>query len=328
MLLRIIKANHFYNFILIPLLGLLMLWPALTGKHVMDTDTYAHVSPLFQPIISQGISNYAAVLINFAVVLMICFLLLQINARFSFVKERTFLPAFLFLVIVYALPELRIIQPVFFAGLFLILSIRSIFASFEKKEAIRNAFDAGFLIGLAGLFYFYATFFVILIPFSISILRNNLSWRDTFASFIGMLLPWLFFFSAYFIANNPMVPVNYVMDAFITKEKSFLVHLPIQIYLAYLMLIITICSVFILKQYGLKNISVRRYFKILFLFFMTSLLMLFIPYVSSEILVFLTIPLTFLITNYLIFIKRRIWAEFFLYLLVVIAALLQLFVNG
>jgi hypothetical protein len=328
MLLRIIKANHFYNFILIPVLGFLMLLPAFSDIQMIPADTYAHVSPLFQPLISQGISNHTAILINFAVVLIICFLLLQINARYAFVKERTFLPAFLFFVIIYALPELKIIQPVFIAGLFLVLCIRSIFASFEKKEAIRNAFDAGFFIGVAGLFYFYSILFVFLIPFSLSILRNNLSWRDTFTSFVGMLLPWVFFFSAYFIANNPMVPVNYVLDSFIVKEKSFLIHLPIQIYLAYLMIIITICSVFILKQYGLKNISVRRYFKILFLFFMAALAMLFSPHVSTEILVFLTIPLTFLITNYLIFIRRRVWAELFLYLMVGIAASLQLFVNG
>lgn len=328
MLLRIIKANHFYNFVLIPVLGFMMLLPAFLSKQSIPSDSYAHVSPLFRPIVEGGLSNQAAVLLNFAIVLLICFFLLQINARFAFVKERTFLPAFLFLTIVYALPELKIVQPIFFASLFVILSIRSIFASFEEKEAIRNAFDAGFFIGVAGLFYFYANFFVILIPFSLSIMRNNLTWRDTLASFIGMLIPWIFFFSGWFIANDANVVLDYIQESFYVKEKSFLIHLSIQIYLVYLILIITTCSVFILKQYGLKNISLRRYFKILFLFFMLSLSMLFSPHVSSEILVFLTIPLTFLITNYLVFTKRRVWAELFLYFLVGIAASIQLFVNG
>lgn len=328
MLLRIVKANHFYNFILIPTLSFLLLLASVLKGGVFPTENCVYTTPICSPLMNSGIPYLGAILVNFFVVLIICFLLLQINARFAFVKERTFLPAFLFPVIVYSLPELRVIQPIFISGIFIILAIRSIFNSFEQKSAIRDAFNAGFLIGLAGIFYFYAVFFILLIPVSFSILRNSLKWRETVVPFVGLLLPWIFFFSFYFMTGQINTLLEYIANSFITKEKSFLVHLPIQIYLAYLILIIAVASVFILRQYGVQNISVRRYFKILFLFFVASALMLFSPHVSTEILVFLTIPLTFLLTNYLIFVKRRIWAELFLILLVVISFSVQFFVNG
>ena len=328
MLLRIIKANHFYNFILIPVLGFLMLLRSIMKGGVFPGQNCTYTTPLCMPLFNSGIPMWGAILINFAVVLILCFMLLQINAKFAFVKERTFLPAFLFIIIVYALPELRVIQPIFFSGIFIILAINSIFNSFEKKVAIKYAFDAGFFIGIAGIFYFYAIFFIVLVPFSLSVLRNSLTWRESVVSFIGLFIPWLFLFSFYFIGGDFSTLLDYISNSFLIKEKSFLIHLPIQIYLVYLIMIITISSVFILQQYGIKNISVRRYFKILFLFFITSLAMLLSPHVSTEVLVFLTIPLTFLITNYLIFMNRRVWAELFLVFLVIISVSIQFFVDG
>lgn len=328
MLLRIIKANYVYNFLLIPVLAFLMLLPSLMHGGTFPPTNCLSMSPLCSPIMNSGLPYWGAVVLNYAIVLIICFMLLEINAKFAFVKERTFLPSFLFPVIVYALPELRIIRPVFIAGIFLILAIRSVFNSFEKRGAIRDAFNAGFFIGLAGLFYFYANFFILLIPISLSIMRNNLKWREIIVPFVGLLLPWIFIFSTYFLFGKTVILTDFIGNSFLPKEKSFLIHLPIQIYLVYLILIITIASVFILRQYGVKNISVRRYFKILFFFFIAASLMLFSKHVSSEILVFLTIPLTFLLTNYLIFIKRRTWAEFFLILLVIISVSIQFFVNG
>ncbi|MFA9389250.1 MAG: DUF6427 family protein [Prolixibacteraceae bacterium] len=328
MLLRIVKANHFYNFLLIPLLSFLFLLLSIVNGGIYPAEQCSYTSPVCEPLMNSGIPYWGAILLNYFVVLIICFLLLQINAKFAFVKERTFLPAFLFPVIVYALPELRVIQPIFISTIFMILAIRSIFNSFEQKSAIKNGFDAGIFLGIAGIFYFYSIFYILLIPISISILRNHLKWREAIAPFIGLLLPWIFLFSIYFITDHIPTLFDYIGNTFTLKEKSFQVHLPIQIYFTYLILIITIASLFILKQYGVKNINVRRYFKILFLFFIVSSGLLFSPHVSSEILVFLSIPLTFLLTNYLIFVKRRIWAELFLIILVIISVSIQFFVNG
>ena len=120
--------------------------------------------------------------LNLAVVLSICFLLQQINAQFSFIRVRTFLPSYLFLFIVYAFPEFRVIQPVLFAGLFMLLGIRSIFASFEKSNGMEFAFNAALFLSIASIFYLHILLLVFLVPVGIYIIRGTLNFRAILAT--------------------------------------------------------------------------------------------------------------------------------------------------
>ena len=325
MLLKLFKANYFYNFILFPLVGVLLLLGSFISGEAFPANACVNTTPICQFIYQSGISNTGAIVLNFFFVLIICLLLLHINAKFDFVKERTFLPVYLFLFIVYALPELHVIRPIFISAIFILLSIRSIFLSFEKRAAITNAFDAGFLIGVAGIFYLSANLLIILIPFSIFILRNKIEWREVVLPFFGLLIPWILLFGYYFIWQDVSQLFELIGNALTNLHKSISGRPLVQIYFAFLLLITILASIFILTQYGEKNISTRRYFKILSLFFDASLLLIFIPSVSYEIIVILAIPLTFLITNYLIFMRRRFWAELFFIGLVLFSIVLQIF---
>jgi hypothetical protein len=325
MLLKLFRANYFYNFILFPLVGVLLLLGSFVSGGTFPVYAGADTTPICQLIYQSGLSYTGAIVLNFVFVLIICLLLLHINAKFDFVKERTFLPVYLFLFVVYALPELHVIRPIFLSAIFILLSIRSIFLSFEKRTAINNAFDAGFLIGIAGIFYLSANLLIILIPFSIFILRNKIEWREVVLPFFGLLIPWLLLFCYYFIWHDVSQLYELIGHSISNLNESVLSRPLVQTYLAFLLLITLLASLFILTQYGEKNISTRRYFKILSLYFYSSLLLIFIPSVSYEIIVILAIPLTFLITNYLIFMRRRFWAELFFIGLVLFSIVLQIF---
>jgi hypothetical protein len=327
MLLRIFRANSVYNFFLVPIIGGLLLLKSYLQPGIFPPETYQFATPLFLPLYLSKINYLGALLINYAAVMIICFLLLYINATFSFVRERTFLPAYLFLFIVYALPDLHIIQPVFFSGIFLLLALNAIFLSFEKKKTISNAFNAGFFTGLACLFYPGIILFVFIIPVSLYTLKNKVGWREIVASLLGLLLPLLYAFSYYFAFNSISNFIDLFTNAILKREDTILHLLPVQIYFAFLALITIISSSFILGQYEVQKISTRCNFKILFFYFSMSLLLFILPSVSYELLVILTIPLTFLITNYLTFMRRRFWAELFFTLIISIAIALQFIVG-
>ena len=325
MFLKLFRANNFYNFLLFPIIGVLLLLGSFLSGGTFPNTACVNTTPICQLINESGITYTGAILLNFALVLIILLLLLHINAKFNFVKERTFLPVYIFLFIVYALPELHVIQPVFISAIFVLLSIRSIFLSFEKPIALTNAFDAGFLLGLAGIFYIPLNMLVILVPFCIFILRNKIEWREVLLPFIGLLIPWLLLFCYYFIWND-LNELYSLIENGIAYQSSSIIHQPLaQAYGAFLILITVLASIFILTEYGAKNISTRRYFKILSLYFDASLLLIFTPEVSVEIIVILAIPLTFLITNYLIFMRRRFWAELFFICLVLFSIVFQIF---
>jgi hypothetical protein len=327
MLLRIFKANSIYNFILLPIIGGLLLLKSFLEPGIFPPESHQFTTPLFLPVYLSNISFKVALLVNFLTVIIICIQLLYINATFSFVRDRSFLPAYLFLFIVYTIPDLHVIQPVFISCIFLLLAINRIFSSFEKKNIISNAFDAGFLTGLAGLFYPGAIILVFIIPLNLYTLKNKVSWREFAVAFIGLLLPFLYTFSYYFIVNNVSSFIDLFTNVIIKRENTIFHLLPVQIFVAFLALITIFSSLFILSQYDEKKISTRLYFKILFFYFCTSLLLFILPSVSYELLVFLIIPLSFLFTNYLTFMRRRFWAELFFTILILISIGLQFIIK-
>jgi hypothetical protein len=71
-----------------------------------------------------------------------------------------------------------------------------------------------------------------------------------------------------------------------------------------------------LSQYDGKRISSRRFFKVFFwIFLISTILIVANPAVSQEIIIILALPLTYLISNYLIFMKRQTLGEVIIYIL-------------
>jgi hypothetical protein len=323
MLIRIFKANYFYNYLLFPVVGILLLLKSFLTPGAFPPETTASISPIFKPIYNLPFTHTTSLAINFAAVMIICFQLLYINATFSFIRERTFLTVYLFMFIVFALPNLHSIQPVFVAAIFILLAFFSIFKSFEKKKVISNGFNAGLFTGIAGLFYPSLNLLIFLVPISLYILKNKIGWREWIASFIGLSLPVIYSFTCYFLTNSLTPFYELYTSVFLPKDYSLLRQLPVLIYLGFLSVIIIAASFFILKQYDEKKISTRRFYKIAFFYFATSLLLIIIPSVSHELLVILTLPLTFLLSNYLTFMRRRFWAELIFTLLIIFSVALQ-----
>ncbi|MBP7508808.1 MAG: hypothetical protein KA807_13410 [Prolixibacteraceae bacterium] len=322
-MLRIFRANSVYNFILLPIIGALLLIKSYLDTKGMFAGDYSFITPAFPEIDLSAVRYETLIALSFLSVIFICFQLLITNARFAFIKERTFLPSYLFLFIIYTIPELHFFNPVLISGIFCLLAINSIFDSFEKNKAIMNAFNAGFLTGIAGLFYLSSNLLVFLIPISLFNLRGKVTWREVATPFIGLILPWLFVFTFYFVSNNTSIFTDNIINYIKFKNESLIGDYTLIGYLGLIGLITLISSIFVLKQYDEEKIRVRRYFKILFFFFFSSLIFLIFPFVSYELIVLAALPISFFITSYLSFMHRRFWSEFFFILIFVLSFALQ-----
>lgn len=305
-MIRFFSANHFYNFFLILLIGGCIF---LSGMIKPLDDLFlvncTHNSPFSLFVKDITLPAITGLIINFILVMIICFQLLQINARFAFVKERTFLPPYIYLFIVLVLPEMRIFQSVYLAAVFILLAINRIFASYEQPKAILNAFDAAFFTGLASLFYLPAFFFMILIPLSLYFLRLKTIWNEWIATIFGGLLPWIFAVPILFILK-PSEFLNFLYQQIHLLHPSYIPDNPVVIaYLSFFLFLIALASIFILKQYHTQKISSRRYYKILFYFFILPLILILFSSVSFEIIVLAAIPVSYLFTNYFISAKRQ-----------------------
>lgn len=285
-----------------------MIFPFYQGEDAMI---------LYQPIrYFLGQSAMGGTIAALIFIILLAFLVFKINVQYSFIKVRTVLPSVLFIIISSGLHELHSMHPVYPAALFLILTIDRIFNSYEKEVIHSNAFDAGILLAIGSLFYFNLVFFFPFLWIGFIILKPKVNWREYILSTLGFVFPWLAAM-AYYGATGQVEQFTTIVKANLSLHGSLLKgNLAVQIYLGFLALIILLSSVSLLSQYDFKKISARKYFKAFFwVFLIACVLMVANPAVSQDIIILLAIPVSYLISNYLIYMKRPVWGEIILYIL-------------
>jgi len=317
MLLKAFKSNQPYSILLLPLITI-GLWlnsflqplayPFFKGEESMI---------LYQPIhLLLGNSPIVSTITAMVFIILLAFLVLKLNQQYAFIRVRTFLPSYLFVLITSGLHELHVMHPVYPAALFLILAIDRIFNTYDKEQIHSNAFDSGIFLAIGSLFYLNLIFFFPILWIGFIILKPNVNWREYVLTTIGFILPWLAAL-AFYLATGRRDELVQTLESNITFHQIFLRdNLPIQIYGGFLILLTLAASFFLLSQFDGKKISSRRYFKTFFWIFLISVILIIAnPAVSQEIIILMAIPLTYLISNYLIFMKRQVWGEVFLYVL-------------
>jgi len=317
MLLKVLKSNQAYHFLLIPIIAAALWIKSFINPVIFSFYPGEDTMILYQPInYLLGKSPLANNIIALIFIILLAFLLLKLNVQYSFIRARTFFPSSLFVLITSGIPDLHAMHPIYPAALFLILTVDRIFSSYDKEVIHSNAFDAGIFLSIGSLFYLNLVFFFPMLWIGFIILKPKVNWREYILTTIGFIFPWVAALAYYFILGRTD-ELLHTLEMNIKSHQVFLrENLSIQIYTGFLILLTILGSFFILAQYDKKKISSRKYFKAFFWIFLIScILIIASPSVSQEIIIILTIPLTYLISNYLIFMKRQIWGEVFLYVL-------------
>jgi len=318
MLLKTLKSNQTFHFLLIPFIA-----AALWVKSFMNPIPFPFypgedMMLLYQPISALvGKSTVTSNIIALLFIILLAFLILKINVQYSFIRVRTVLPAVLFIVITSGLHELHAMHPVYPATLFLILTVDRIFNAYDKEVIHSNAFEAGIFLAIGSLFYMNLVFFFPFLWIGFIIIKPKVNWREFVLTTLGFSFPWLVAL-AYYAGTGQTDELFITLKANISLHQPFLKgNLPIQIYLGFLGFLTLLASFLILSQYDGKKISSRKYFKAFFwIFLISGVLIVANPAVSQDIIILLAIPLTYLISNYMIYMKRLVWGEIFLYILV------------
>lgn len=318
MLLKTLKSNQAYHFILLPVIAVALwiknfLHPAGFAFHAGENQML-----LYQPIDFLLSKNpLADNIVALVFTLLLSFLILRLNAQYSFIRVRTFIAPTLFVLITSGIPELHAMHPVYPAALFLILAIDRIFNSFDQEKIHSEAFEAGFFLAIGSLFYLELIFFFPFLWIGFAVVRLKVNWRDFILTTIGFAFPAAAALG-YYLASGQFDNLTQVFESNILTPQIFLREgLSIQIYIGYLVLMTILASFFLLAQYDEKKISTRKFFKVFFWIFLISVIIVFaVPAVSQEIIIISAIPLSYLIANYLTFMKHHVWGEIFLYLLV------------
>ncbi|MCK5729498.1 MAG: hypothetical protein KAH68_00400 [Draconibacterium sp.] len=325
MILKTLKSNRSINLLFVPAVAILFWLKNLLYPFSYQFYPGENANILFVPI--NSITNnldFVRVLISLVAVVFIAGFVQVINDQYMFIRVRTKLPSLLFIIIVSGFTNLHTLHPVFPATMFLLFAIYNLFITFEKTKPYSAVFNSGFFIGVGSLFYLNL---MILLPaffIGITILTRESSWRKYIILIIGFIVPLFLAFGYTVITDRISEMFLIISQNIVTPVNHFKSNIPLHVFLSVLVLLTLTGSINIMRQYDSKKVSTRKYFAIFLNIFILSLLSFtFIPGTSQEMLVIIAIPITYLISNLLVFMKSRFWSEFLFVILLGIVIFMQ-----
>jgi hypothetical protein len=282
--------------------------------------------PLFGLLLAAaGFNPLFSIIVTFLLMLLVSFLLVNFNTSVFFISERTYLPAFIYILLTGIFPQYQVLNPILPAAVLLILAIRRVMDSYKIQGTAFSFFDAGMLISIGCLFYVNLIWFGLLLIIGIAILRTG-SIKEITISLIGLATP-IFIFSGFFYVagkdlNSLLSAVNY--NLFVKEMHSSIPA--ISLVALVISGIIGLTGVtHLLSGINTKKIKSRKTFILLFwTFFISAGAAVIFKSVSAEILYLAAIPVSYFLSHYFVFTRKKLLPEIMLASLFVLAAMVQI----
>lgn len=317
MIFRLIKHNRLASFVLMPLLGIAVWSTSLLFPPSFDFYQGEDRMLLFSPVagLLSGKPHLTGIT-AFLLYMLAAVIIQRISGEYGFIKTRTLLPGAMFLLIAGGIREYQTFHPVYPAVIMLLLGLFRLFGAFDKRKPYSQIFDANLILGIGSLFYFNLA---VLLPAFIAggkILGRETRWREIVVALSGFLTPWIFAFSWFYLSGRTAELLQVLHDNFLTENDRLTGNLPLQIFLGLAGILTLAGSYLIIAQYDEKKVSIRQYYLVFFLVFVSAVSAFFlVPSASAEILLVAGVPVTFLLTNLMLTFRRVIWGEVVIYLL-------------
>jgi hypothetical protein len=267
---------------------------------------------------------WADLLFPFLVLLLVAFMLIRINRKYILLNERTYLPAFFFVLMSGAWMEIQGGHSIWICLLIMFLVIDTLFQLYRSKYALGSLYMAGFYIALGSLLYVPFIFYLILIYVALVLLRPFIG-REWLVPILGAATPYLFVFTYYFVFTDNFYQVVTVMlnnlDYYFQWPGLSLYY---RIYVALMLFLVLIASSVMIRNLRGKKVRTRKFFELFLWIFILSLAQfLFLPNVGTEILLIAILPTTFVFAEYMYHTRRNWPVAFFFYSLLIGTLLIQ-----
>lgn len=212
------------------------LWLVVFSTTVVDSPV-ALGSPLSKAVESILPAGLLTSITSLLLTLLNAFLIAQLNNRFTIIRNRTFIPVFVFLMLMSVAGQTHQLPGAHFALTLLLIALFVFFNMFRDKQASEQAFLGSLLIATGSLFIepillFLAVCWMGMIRF------GSFSLRTFLASVFGGLVPWILYFVIRYYFEPDLLWINTLFTGFETGFTLFERPVNELIYLACMTLII------------------------------------------------------------------------------------------
>ncbi|MDQ3047623.1 MAG: DUF6427 family protein [Bacteroidota bacterium] len=207
------------------------------------------------------------------------------------------------------------------------MGINKLLSSYRKDTAFSQSFDAGFLFSIASLFYFPYFVFFPLLGVALIILRP-FNWREWLISFIGVLVPYIFVGTVYFLTDklDYLLHDKMLFDFIKVRPVS---EIPDSFYfmicIGWLIVLLSFLSLFKGLNSGPQKAK-KGIILLIWFFLFSALSVLLAPQISTVYFSAMAIPASVFCANYFLNLKRVILGEL-LFILLLISIFLNLILH-
>jgi hypothetical protein len=314
MIVRIFKTNQVYIFAFIPLVLLLLRWPALIGEAPFTSSGQLP----FLTDFFAWLSGYAwlSLLLSIVAITYQAYILSDIANEHRLLPYSSNLYALILALLYSVFSPQDWFSPAIFANVFSVLALKRIMDIFHQGGIQGNLFRAGIYIGIASILYLPSTFMLLILFYDLAIIRT-FHWREYVIPVLGILLVYIYLLAYFFLRTETEIMANYFME-----PKTFLTFLDFKLINwmpAMVVIIITALSfIFLLTTGSKRTVRQNNLFKVVGITFVMTFALSMIyskDFMSATTLIWPS--LTMVTTYYLLGIKKKWMVESLVYLLVI-----------
>jgi hypothetical protein len=284
-----------------------------------------HHMPLYDFLLNiVGPGHFPSAILSFSISVILLFLIINFNTTVFFINQRTFLPALLYILIVVIFPEYQMLNPAIPASLLFMIALKRIMAGYHKQSVAYNFFDAGVLISTGSLFYANLLWFGVVTIIGIVLLRT-VSISEIAVSILGMITPYLITFGFYYVLGYNLDSLtSLIYNNLFTDVTGYSFPRLTIVTLIFEAIIILISIGFIIMLQNTKKIKSRKTFSLLIWIFIITLAVYFsVPSVSVEMIWISGIPISYFLSHYFLFSKKRLLPGIFFTVIFILVLLVQ-----
>jgi len=217
------------------------------------------------------------------------------------------------------------LNPAIFSALFLMLAIRRIMEAYRVQGIAYSFFDAGILIGTGSLFYANLIWFGVLVIIGIALLRTG-NIKEILVSVTGLVTPYILTFGIYYVLGKDLKDLWSLLGYNLFGKPTVFEFTRITIVAVIYIGLITLVSLgYLFMLMNSKKIQARKTFSLFIWGFLIAMGVYFLLHsVSVEIVWIAGIPVSYFLTHYFLFSRKKVMPEILFSVLFILIMLIQI----
>ena len=268
--------------------------------------------------------------IAFVLLMAEAILLNEMLAEYKITPKNSYITAFFYILLMSSTPAMLTLHPFIIVNALIILLLLILFKIKTKEEGYKEIFLCGLLAGISSMFYFKSAGLIIIV-WVFLLLFHSFSWREWFISILGIVTIFIYLF-AYFLFTDQLSAVfkeyQNVFSVINFGRGLWTVSVYQYITTAIIAVLFLVSAVKMFLISLEKIIYVRKAFYVIFwLFVLNAFSMLF--FVNNFIYEFsyTLLPLSILVSYYYLNLKKILFGEIVLSLLIASIILQKIFIG-